>query len=240
MSTGAWRVRLAALSFIGVGCSAAPPVVPSVPPNTGECQVLTPPTATGGSGRAPGGRFLPPAQPAGSGPGLATLLPSSPPQPGTPVSLQKLLSRHHAPSPEQWRALPNGGDAALIQIVTDPQESPTVRARALDGLAVRGAPVSVAPIRALVEGTSTDATVRRAAIRALVRFYSIDAAGVEAAVGAALRHSDPLVREAVVKAVGPLAGEASVRAILQAHAEQETNALVREALAAALRPSPAR
>jgi hypothetical protein len=48
------------------------------------------------------------------------------------------------------------------------------------------------------------------------------------------------VREAVVKAAAPLCTQAGVRAMLQAYAEKETNALVREALAAALRDAPPR
>ena len=239
MSRRAWRAGLAAVIFLGAGCSAAPPVVPPIPPNTGECQVLTAPTKAGGGAPAAEGRFLPPAPPSVSGPGLSALLPTSPPQPGTPVSLRKLLSRHHTPSLEQWRALPNGADAALIEIMGS-QEPPTVRARALEGLAVRGAAVSVGPVRALVEGAKTDATVRRAAIRALAKFHSVDGGAVEAGLGAALRSPDPLVREAVVRAAAPLCTKPGVRAMLQAHAEKETNALVREALAAALRDAPPR
>ena len=63
-------------------CSAAPPQVPPVTPNTGECRVTAPEGAEGPPARAPDGRFLPAPAPATSSPaGLEVTLPHRPPPP---------------------------------------------------------------------------------------------------------------------------------------------------------------
>jgi len=166
-------------------------------------------------------------------------LPNRLPQPDGPLRLPALLSGHHTPTAAQWRALPNGSDAALIVIVEDPKESASVRVRAIEGLSARGAAMALGVLTAQVKGGDTEAIVRRAAIRGLPAFYATAGPEVESTLSTALDSPDPLTREAVVRALAPLMGKGGVRALLERHRADESHALVKEALSVALKGTTA-
>lgn len=225
------------------GCGADPPTVPPAEPASAECKVPDPPEATPDAPAPAGtGRFLP--APVGEkampqkalGPnGLRGLRPQDGPNPALPMSLPQMMSARHSPSAMQWRALPPGSDAALVEMIGDAGEDPKVRARAMEGLAVRAPEGGDAALRAVLADGQADGTARRAAARALSSGYVKGGADPAAqALIAALADPDPQMREAAVKALAPHAADPTVRAALEARAAVEDAPLVAEALAEAL------
>jgi len=120
-------------------------------------------------------------------------------------------------------------------VVEDPNEPDTVRARAVEGLAARGASMGFGALTAQVKGADTSAIVRRAAIRGLIVYHGTSGPEVESTLAGALDAPDPLTREAVVNALAPLMGKGGVRALLERRLAKESHALVKEALSAALK-----
>lgn len=219
------------------GCGAEPPTVPPAAPVGPECSVPDPPKATADPQAPAGtGRFLPPPQQRKAlGPGgLSGLRPQDGPQAGLPLSLPQMLSARHPPSDMQWRALPPGSDASLTTLIADADEDPKVRARAMHGLSVRAPEGGDATLRAVLRDDSADPTARRAAARALAHGYVGKAPAATEALTAALKDDDARLRETVVRALSPHADRKDVRAALTAQAAVEKNALVKEALDAAL------
>lgn len=226
-----------------LGCGSGPPVVPAVEAPTEGCKVPEPPPATPDAAASEGaGRFLPAPVPTaqkarGGGPNLARLKPGARPAkgvvPGAPVNMAQIFAMRHPPSEMQWRALPPGSDAAIVAVLNDANEAPMTRARAADGLGVRGQ--TDAALRAVLADAKADGTVRRASARALSRSFVGDGTtdGARALI-AALDDSDEVVREAVVRALAPHVGLAPVRSALEARRATEAGAGVKAALAEAL------
>jgi HEAT repeat protein len=106
----------------------------------------------------------------------------------------------------------------------------------MSGLAIRGTPAADAPVRAALADPHADPVVRRGAARALAAGWLEPEGGPNLdALAAALADSDPLTREAVVKALAPHAARPAVRDALAARLPKEDAPLVREALEQALK-----
>ncbi|MCB9547728.1 MAG: hypothetical protein H6706_18025 [Myxococcales bacterium] len=221
------KMHALALTAALAACGGAPPTVPDAPP-AGSCEVIDPSTLSGTS-----------TQPK-PGPGLSKLLPGRGPGPALPLTLPQLLSMTEVPADAQWRALPPGSDAALVQIAQDANAGPPERARALAGLAIRKTEGAGPAIAALLLAGGGEAAIRRAAARALAAGFVAAAAGAEGdqapALLQVLADPDDQLREAVVKALAPHAGRDDVRAALLGRQGVEQNELVKEALGLALSP----
>jgi hypothetical protein len=216
---------LAAATAVGaLACGGPTPAVPPAPPaNQGECKVLDPP-ATGTNTHKL------------TQPGLSKLLPGSGRR--GPLKLGQMLSMHHVPSDVQWRALPPSADAALSSTVQDPDAAPTTRARAMAGLAIRGAEGAPPVLSAVLLDAKADPTLRRAAARALAdAFIEPEGGPVMAALASAAADPEVTLREAVVKALARRADNPAVVRLLVDRKAQETAPLVIEALDAALTPN---
>lgn len=224
-----------------LACGGAPPDVPPAEPVGAECKMIDPPADAADPAPAPGtGRFLPAPGPEAKptvgqkSVGLKGLRPQGGIHPATPVTFEQILVMRHPPSEMQWRALPAGSDARLIERITDAEGDVLVRVRAMEGLSVRAPEDGDAPLAAVLADPKAEAALRRGAARALGRGYAetADAPGTTALV-AALGADDATVREAVVKSLAPRVSDPTVRAALDARAAVETDAAVNEALAAA-------
>ncbi|MCA9544527.1 MAG: HEAT repeat domain-containing protein [Myxococcales bacterium] len=209
-------------------CSGPAPLVPPAQPVTDQCQVLDPPAVTQTAPSA--------ASPRGS---LQGLLPTHGPPKG-PLKLGQLLTLRGVVSEAQWRALPPGADAELSQIAQREDEAPTVRARAMTGLAVRRTDGAVGTLRGVLLDAQADSLVRRAAARALADGFAEPEGGpAMAALAAAAADEDATLREAVVKALAPHVALPAVRRLLEERKASERDTLVTEALDAALAaPTP--
>lgn len=233
-----------------LACGGAPPDVPPAEPVGAECRMIDPPADVADPAPAAGtGRFLPAPGPAlgqkasgqtaseqpSKGVGLKGLRPQGGIHPATPVRFEQILVMRHPPSAMQWRALPAGSDARLVEVIGDADSEPLVRVRAMEGLSVRAPEDGHAPLAAVLADAKAEPALRRGAARALGRGYadSAEAPGTAALV-AALDADDTTLREAVVKALAPRAGDPAVRAALEARAAVEAEVVVKEALGAAL------
>lgn len=222
-------------------CSAAPPQVPPAAPNSGECRVTPPEGSKGPPIRAADGRFLPAPLPATSDPaGLEVTLPSRAPQSGLPLRLPALLSQPKSPSSAQWRALPNGSDAAMTAIVSNASESTPIRVRAVAGLAARASSIGLGTLRELIVSARVANPIGQAAIAGFDAFYGTAPGVVEGTLGGVLRTGDTALRIEAVRTLGRLIGQGGVRALLEAHRATEKAPAVRMALEAALKGATAR
>lgn len=228
-------------ALLALACGGPPPTVPPAEPVGAECKMVDPPADAADPAPAAGtGRFLPaPGPKAAVGQRtqaleLKGLRPQDGIHPATPVSFEQILTMRHPPSEMQWRALPAGSDARLIETI-EADGDPLVRIRAMEGLSVRGPEDGHTPLAKVLADPKAEPALRRGAARAIGRGYSAraDAPGTAALI-AALGDGDATVREAVVKALAPHAGEAEVRTALQKRAAVEDDAAAKAAIEAAL------
>lgn len=197
------------------GCGSAPPTVPPIPEPRG-CAIIDPATIN-----------------ASGGPDLQSLRPARGPGKNLPQTVGALLSTRGEPSPAQWRALPPTADAALVEAMEDADRLPVERARAIAGLSLRGQEGAGLRIQAQLADPKTAPMVRRAAARGLADGYLDQAEG---ALVDALADPDPMLREAVAKALAPHLERPAIKAAFEARRAVEQAPLVKEALDAALEP----
>ena len=209
-------VSTAALTGCGGAQGGAPEALPDIPPAQ-ACAVIDPTTIQTAPTR---------------GPNLTALRPNPGPGKGLPMTVTAMLTVRGEPSRPQWMALPPTADAALVEAMEDDGRAPVERARAIAGIAIRAQEGAGLRMAAVLEDTQTDPMVRRAAARGLAAGYITPAEG---ALLAALVDPDPMLREAVVKALTPHVARPNVKAAFVARHNLETAPLVKEALANALK-----
>lgn len=209
----------AVCAALSTGCGStargAPEPIPALPPAQG-CAVIDPSTIK-----------VEPTR----GPDLMSLRPHRDPGKGLPMTVTAMLTVRGQPTRAQWMALPPTADAALVEAMADAGRAPIERTRAISGIVTRQQEGAGPHMRAVLANDKTDAMVRRSAARGLAATY-IETA--EAALLTALADADPMLREAVAKALKPHAARPSVKAAIVARQRVETAPLVKEALADAM------
>lgn len=148
------------------------------------------------------------------------------------MTVTAMLTVRGQPTRAQWMALPPTADAALVEAMADAGRAPIERTRAISGIVMRRQEGAGPHMRAVLADDKTDPMVRRSAARGLASAY-IETA--EAALLTALADADPMLREAVAKALKPHAARLRVKAALAARQRVETAPLVKEALADAMK-----
>lgn len=212
----------AVCAALSTGCGgtqpAAPEAIPDLPPAQ-PCAVIDPAQIK--------------AEPT-RGPDLKSLRPHRGPGKGLPMTVPALLTVRGQPTRAQWMALPPTANAALVEAMQDTARAPIERTRAISGIVLRQQEGAGPYLSAVLADTTVDPMVRRSAARGLAEAY-IEAE--EAALLTALADPDPMLREAVAKALKPHGARVKVRAAMLARQKIETAPLVKEALADALSPA---
>jgi len=133
-------------------------------------------------------------------------------------------------TPAQWRALGPGGARALIQLASDPAETPARRARAIHGMASLDDPTVASALGGFATDANQPAEIRGAAAVALAAH---DGPASVAVLAPLLNDVSAPVRAAAARALG-LAGGDAAKSALQARLDAETDPGVRDALQKAL------
>ena len=135
------------------------------------------------------------------------------------------------PSDADWQRLGDGTLSVLIDLYNGRDEAPYVRLRAVGATAAFPRAASRTFLLAVARADGQSDLFVREAIVALARGFGRDAS---ADLSPFLDHAEPVVREAAARALGRIGGRVASSA-LSARLRVERDAVVREAIEAALR-----
>ncbi|HTN52812.1 MAG TPA: HEAT repeat domain-containing protein [Anaeromyxobacter sp.] len=161
---------------------------------------------------------------------LALLVAAAPAEPGTEDQVRGLLSAIDRPvPPEAWRAVGPAAEPVLAAIAGAPDELPSRRARALEGLSALGGARAESLHRSLAADARAPRLVRRTAVRGLGQI--LPPARLLPAAGPLLRDPDPAVRAAAAEVLAARAPAEACGAIrTQAAGEGDGELRYRRAL----------